>query len=161
MIRWLVLICLALAPAPSAAIAAEPQPFVQGSFAALRAAHAGRPWIVHLWGLSCGPCLIELPQWGQLAKDNAGAAIVLINADRPDPRANPRITGVLERAGLAGVPSYVFADRFEDRLRFELDAEWQGELPRTLLIGAGGVVSAMTGTADMAAIREWIGRQGK
>ena len=111
--------------------AAELQPFEKGTFATIRAAHTGRPFIVHLWGLSCGPCLVELPQWGELAKQTR-IPIILIHADRPDPRAIPRMQSVLAKSGLASLPIYAFADRFEDRLRFEIDPDWQGELPRTI-----------------------------
>ena len=30
-------------------------------------AHAGQPTVIHFWGLTCGPCLVELPQWGDAA----------------------------------------------------------------------------------------------
>ena len=35
----------------------------EGSWQALRQAHDGRPTIMHFWGLTCGPCLVELPEW--------------------------------------------------------------------------------------------------
>src|SRR5260221_557708 len=58
-----LLAALLLLLALPAAAAAEPQPFERGSWSALREAHAGRPMVVHLWGLTCAPCLVELPRW--------------------------------------------------------------------------------------------------
>jgi len=134
----------------------EPLPFVKGSYAELLQSHAGQPLIVHIWGLSCGPCLAELPEWGRLAAERPHIKIILINADRPDLQSWKRIDATLAKVGLGTTKSYVFADRFEDRLRFEIDAEWQGELPRTILISTGGKVTMLAGVADMAAVRAWI-----
>jgi Thiol-disulfide isomerase and thioredoxins len=33
--------------------------------------HAGRPTLVHFWGVTCGPCKVELPLLGKFMKDNA------------------------------------------------------------------------------------------
>lgn len=149
---------LILAPV---AHSSEPLPFVKGTFAQVLQAHAGQPMIVHLWGLSCGPCLSELPEWGQLAKRQPDVKIVLINADRPDIQSNKRIDATLAKAGLSSAASYAFADRFEDRLRFEIDTQWQGELPRTILVSADGKITTLAGVADMAAVRAWIDAAAK
>jgi thiol-disulfide isomerase/thioredoxin len=141
-----------------AACAAETLPFVKGSYAAIRQAHAGRPLIIHIWGLSCGPCLVELPEWGKLATERPGVALVLVNADRADIQSAKRIIDVLSKSGLSNAESYAFADRYEDRLRFEIDKTWQGELPRSVLISATGVATTLEGVADMATVRAWLDR---
>lgn len=145
---WLVL-------APVAA-SSEPLPFIKGSYAEVLQIHAGQPLIIHIWGLSCGPCLAELPEWGRLVAERPQVKIILINADRPDLQSWKRIDATLAKVGLATVKSFVFADRFEDRLRFEIDAEWQGELPRTIMISSAGKSTTLAGVADMAAVRAWI-----
>ena len=149
----LMLAALALLLLPGLAGAAETQPFVSGSWQALRQAHAGRPMIVHLWSLTCAPCLAELPQWGQLK----GVDLVLVSTD-PVEQA-PRLQTTLARAGLAGKESWAFADSFAERLRFEIDRRWRGELPRTLLINADGGVTAFTGTLEAAELAAWLERE--
>lgn len=142
-----------------ASFAQEQRLFIRGSYDAIRASHSGKPLIVHMWGLTCTPCLTELPQWGQLAARHTDVALVLIEADRaggtPDRRAHDRLIS----AGLGSVESWVFGDRFEERLRFEIDPDWQGELPRTLLITASGAVTAIVGPAEMAEVERWIAQQ--
>lgn len=149
--RWLLAALLLLA-APAFA---EPTPFQRGSWQDLRAAHAGRPLIVHLWGLTCAPCLTELPHWAALLRERQGVDVVLIAAD-PVPQDPARVTATLTRAGLGAVESWMFTDRFNERLRFEIDPRWRGELPRTLLIAADGTVTVLAGVADLAAVREWL-----
>ena len=64
-----------------------------------------------------------------------------------------RITRFQVEAGLGGVESW----RFADRLRFEIEPEWQGEMPRTVLIGRDGKLTVMPGIADLAAVRGLVG----
>lgn len=152
MTRLIVALLLVLA-AP--AWAGDTKPFGRGSWEALRAAHAGRPLIVHLWSLTCAPCLVELPNWRTMA---GGADLVLVSTD-PVEQA-PRLSATLARAGLGEVESWAFADPFTDRLRFEIDRRWRGELPRTVLIAADGSVEAITGVVDADVVAVWLKRQG-
>lgn len=149
MIARLALALVALVMA-TAAQAADIRSLGLGDWAALRAAHAGRPTIVHLWSLTCAPCLAELPEWSRVR----GAELVLVATD-PVEQA-PRLNAVLGRAGLAGVESWAFADPYTEKLRFEIDRRWRGELPRTLLIGADGSVEVVSGTMDPERLRHWL-----
>ena len=38
---------------------------------------------------------------------------------------------MLEKAGLGTAENWLFGDGFVERLRFEIDPAWQGEIPRT------------------------------
>jgi thiol-disulfide isomerase/thioredoxin len=148
----LVIACLLLAmPAQAADLA----PFVRGSWQQLRQAHAGRPTIVHFWGLTCGPCLTELPEWGRLLAERPDADLVLVAAD-PIPEEPASLAATLRKSGLGSAESWAFADDFAERLRFEIDPRWRGEMPRTILITGDGTVTATTGVSDMAALRAWI-----
>jgi thiol-disulfide isomerase/thioredoxin len=141
-------------------LASDPRPFVQGSWQELRQEHSGRPMVVHFWGLTCGPCLIELPQWGKLLRERPNLDIVMIAADPvlDEPGA---INGALSRAGCTGVESWMFADGFTERLIYEVDPQWAGELPYTLLIGRDGSETTKLGAVDFSEIRNWAGRQSR
>jgi thiol-disulfide isomerase/thioredoxin len=149
---------LALLLAALPAVAADQHPFVRGSWQELRQAHAGRPTIVHFWGLTCAPCLVELPSWGELLRERPRLDLVLVAADaRADDQV--RMSETLGKAGLSSAERWGFADRFADRLRFEVDPRWRGELPRTLLIAGDGTVTAISGVADLASVRTWLDAQ--
>lgn len=130
------------------------RPFVKGSWQELRAAHNGRPTIVHLWSLTCAPCLAELPAWAKLA---GRADLVMVSTDPVE--QSRRLEATLGRAGLGQVESWAFADPFAESLRFEIDRRWRGELPRTLLIGSDGRTEAVSGTMAEEAVAEWLKRQ--
>lgn len=144
----------AIAMPPASAMAAEMQPFVRGSWAELLKANAGRPTIVHFWGLTCAPCLTELPHWAALKKDRLDMPVVMIAAD-PAPEDVADLKATLSRVGLEAVESWTFADGFVERLRFEIDPKWRGEMPRTILISRDGKATALLGLADLAYIRKW------
>ena len=158
--RLLGFLALLLALAPFGAHAADPQPFARGSWAKLSAAHAGQPTVIHFWGLTCAPCLVEMPQWGKLLKERPDLRLVLIAAD-PQQQESERVSATLAKAGLGGAESWSFTDRFYERLRYEIDPAWAGELPRTAMIAADGTVTVLPGVADLAQVRAWLDTQSK
>lgn len=141
-------------PAIAAGADSSLKPFVRGSWQQLRNAHTGQPAIIHFWAVTCGPCRVELPEWAKFVRERPDAAFVLVHADASE--KPERIHAMLGKSGLDGIESWVFADNFQERLRFEVDPAWVGELPRTVLIARDGSVSSFTGTADFAALRRWL-----
>jgi len=152
------LLAILIAALPVAAAATEPRPFNQGSWAQLRQAHAERPTLVHFWGLTCGPCLVELPQWGQFALARQDIDLVMIDAD-PVAVAPDDVAATLNKAGLGKVESWQFADPFLERLEYEIDRSWRGELPYTLLIGRDGTITSILGATDFVDLDHWVDRQ--
>ena len=138
--------------------ARDPLPFERGSWAKLRAAHAGQPTVVHFWGLTCGPCLVELPNWGRLLAERKDLTLVLLAAD-PGSQDPEKLAATLDRSGLGSAESWAFADRFHERLRYEIDPAWAGELPRTEMIASDGAVTVLRGVADLGKVRAWLDAQ--
>ena len=138
--------------------AAELKPFGRGSWQSILHSHAGRPTIVHFWGVTCGPCKVELPLLGGFMKDHSAVDVVTISADLvPDlPEAT---RSMLEKAGLRSAENWIFADGFVERLRFEIDPAWDGDIPRTLLISPEGTITTIEGSADMADLQKWSDQQ--
>lgn len=50
-----------LLSAPASEAPSQLKPFGRGSWNDILRSHAGRPTIVHFWGVTCGPCKVELP----------------------------------------------------------------------------------------------------
>jgi hypothetical protein len=95
-----------------------------------------------------------------LARERPGMRLVLIAAD-PTPADVADLSATLDKAGLAKAESWAFADAFSERLRFEIDPQWRGEMPRTILVAADGMVTVMPGVADLTAVRAWLDREVK
>ena len=158
--RLSIFLALLLGLASFGTANADPLPFERGSWAKLRTAHAGRPTVIHFWGLSCAPCLVEMPQWAALKKARPDMRLVLVAAD-PVPQDPERLDATLARFGLDGTESWSFTDRFYERLRYEIDPAWAGELPRTVMIDRAGKATVLPGVADLAQVRQWLDAQSK
>jgi thiol-disulfide isomerase/thioredoxin len=159
-VRLCIFLALLLGLASAGTANADPLPFERGSWAKLRAAHAGQPTVVHFWGLTCAPCLVEMPHWSALRKARPDMRLVLIAAD-PVPQESERLDSALARFGLDNTESWSFSDRFYERLRYEIDPAWAGELPRTVMIDRSGRATVLPGVADIARVRQWLDTQSK
>jgi thiol-disulfide isomerase/thioredoxin len=153
-----LLLAILLAAALPAAAQEEMRPFVRGSWAELRQAHAGKPTVFHFWGVTCVPCIAELPNWTQLVGERKDLNLVLIAAD-PFPEKPAELAKALTRAKLAVPDSWHFADNFAQKLYFEVDPRWRGELPRTMLVAADGSVKVLRGVTKPEDIKTWLDAQ--
>jgi len=147
-----------LAPAPGSETPPQLKPFVRGSWQDVLRSHAGRPTLVHFWGVTCGPCKVELPLLGQFMKDHPAIDVVTISADLvPDLPGATR--SMLEKAGLWPAENWIFSDGFVERLRFEIDPAWQGDIPRTILISREGTMTTIEGSAEVKDLEKWSEQQ--
>jgi thiol-disulfide isomerase/thioredoxin len=159
--RQLLLFALALAGTllPQSLMAHDQlHAFQRGSWQAILHAHAGRPTMVNFWGVTCGPCKVELPLLGQFVKNNPGVDVVTVNADLV-PNAPEATLSMLAKAGLSSAENWTFSDGFVERLRFEIDPSWQGDIPRTMLIARDGKVTTIEGIVHFAEVRKWFDAQ--
>jgi hypothetical protein len=134
------------------ASAAGLQWYEAGDWAALRSEHAATPWVAHFWGMSCGPCRQELPEWGRFIHDHPDAHITFIEVEPADP---PAVQAVLEKAGLAASDQRLSAEGFDVAERYAIDRRWHGETPMTLLISPDGQIKKITGTMDFDQLAAW------
>jgi thiol-disulfide isomerase/thioredoxin len=154
--RELLAAILLLAFLSSAPASEESQlkPFERGSWQQVLRSHAGRPTLVHFWGVTCGPCKVELPLLGEFMKGHPAIDVVTISADLvPDLPGATR--SMLQKSGLSSAENWIFNDGFAERLRFEIDPAWQGDIPRTMLIARNGTITTIEGSAEIADLEKW------
>jgi thiol-disulfide isomerase/thioredoxin len=147
-----------LLPAPAAEAPFGLKPFQRGSWQKILQSHAGRPTIVHFWGVTCGPCKVELPLLGKFMTDHSAIDMVTISADLvPDLPGATR--SMLDKSGLGFAENWIFGDGFVERLRFEIDPAWQGDIPRTMLISREGTITTIEGSVEMTDLEKWSDQQ--
>ena len=139
---------------PFTVVAETPRAFVAGSYARILAEHRDRPLIISFWSLTCSHCQEELAALGKLAGAHPATAIVLVSTDTPEDAA--AIATTLRRHRLERAASWVFADDVPERLRFEVDRRWRGELPRTHLIAPDKPARVLIGRTDPAELAQWL-----
>lgn len=136
---------------------AGPLEFVSGTMQKIRAQYHGKPYVMVIWSMDCAYCFEELGELGSMLKRQPALPLVLLSAD--DISLADEAGELLARAGLASVPGYMFADSFVERLRYEIDPLWHGELPRNYLVSANGERMAITGPLKPDRLDRWLSRQ--
>lgn len=148
--KWLVALAMAFTAGLSHA---DVRPFETGSLAEIRAAREGRPFILAFWSLDCAHCPMELKTLGKLKKLHPGIELVLVSTDSP---ANAsELATFAAGQGLEGAEQWVFSDPQPEKLRFEIDRRWWGELPRTYFFEADHKRTAISGTLSMQVLQQW------
>jgi thiol-disulfide isomerase/thioredoxin len=112
--------------------------------------------LINVWSTSCGPCLVELPDFVTMNRmyRNGNFEVVTISADDPDKKA--KVLSVLEDKHVA-CRNYLFSETDKDALAAALDPEWPGGLPYTILVAPGGkIIQRQMGEADEMKLKKTI-----
>lgn len=156
--KWLLALLLCLSAASTSA-AQDIKFFVRGSQQQIISAHAGKPFVIAFWSLTCTNCRDDMVLFGKLVKKYRNLDLVLVSTDAPEQEQEIAHTlrhYRLGRAGSGRIESWVFADSYTERLRFEVDQQWYGELPRTYFFDADGRSTAVSGKIDHGQFERWI-----
>lgn len=152
-IRSFLLVCLVVA-APLVSAVEAVRPFVAGSLAKIVAQRQGKPFVLAFWSASCAHCPRELKALGELRRRNPKIDIVLVAADTPEEA--PLTAQLAASYGLSKVEQWVFADEMQERLRFEIDQRWHGELPRTHFYDRQHGIEVVSGVVPKAQLLAWV-----
>lgn len=151
MYRFLLVVLLLIS---CSANAGSVQPFVVGSMKQIEQKYEGKPFVLVLWSLSCAYCPKELKMLGELKQKNPSMNVVLLASDTPE--QSPEIEQQLKDYGLGSEDQWVFADAMPERLRFEVDRRWYGEVPRTYFYDAAHQRQVKMGVVDRAFVEAWL-----
>ena len=135
----------------------EIKPFVKGSFKQIQQAHNDRPYIIAFWSETCAYCMKELKIFGQLLKKYPQVDIVSITTD---PFLNEEtVKRILSSKNLQNIETWVFADNYAERLYFDVDKKWRGELPFTLFFDRNKKMMKHMGTMKEKELVDWLTAQ--
>lgn len=119
------------------------RPFISGSYQKILADHQGVPFALILWSLSCSSCLKEMPVLAELKQQHPEFTLVFVSTDTLD-EIN-EINPLLERYRLTDLENWIFAGDNAQKLRFEIDPAWYGELPRAYFFNRSQERTAISG----------------
>ncbi len=129
-------------------------PFSSESLDEITAAREGRPFLLLLWSVDCPPCLKELEEISRLYPRFAPDGLVLISTDSTDYADDAQ--QILTRYGLADAENWRFAGSFPERLRYRIDPNWYGELPRAYFYNARHERIGKSGTLSRELLQQFI-----
>ncbi len=125
---------------------ADSSAFTSGSYQKILAANTNQPFMLILWSVDCSSCLKEMTLLSDIYKNNPDIKMIMLATDGISDKM--QIEQILEQHQLAEIENWVFADENSQKLRFEIDPKWYGELPRTYFFdsahqrtGISGVMS--------------------
>lgn len=148
-IFWLL---LALLPS-AAAYPAGMQAMGNDSYAKIEHSNTGLPFLVALWSLDCPPCMKELEILDRVHQKYPHFKIVLINIDGIE--AIDDAESRLASFRLGSVNNWIFASEQAEKLRFSIDPQWYGELPRSYLY-QNGKRRGHSGLIDETRLWSWL-----
>jgi hypothetical protein len=143
LVPCLLFLLLASLNAPAQA---EPSAFTSGSYQQLLANNANQPFMLVIWSVNCSSCLKDMALLSSIHKNRPELKMVMLAAD--DLSASEQIQQILEKNQLSDIENWVYAEENTQKLQFEIDPKWYGELPRTYFFdkahqraGVSGVLS--------------------
>ena len=135
--------------------AADLKPLYASDVEAVLAASQGKPQIVEIWSLDCSYCRENTARIAEWQKKHRDVRLTMIAMDPIDDNA-AALSQVLASLPLPPQTAlYANAEAMPEKLRRALDANWHGEMPRTLLIDAHGARQASSGLLQPAALDAW------
>lgn len=134
---------------------AEHKAFVAGSLQQIEQQYAGESFLLVLWELSCFPCHEEMELLAKLKTKHPEANVVLVSTDPVSKSAE--VTAMLDQHGLKNIDSWLFADANIEKLRYSIDPEWFGELPRNYIYDIDGSRFGFSGKLTQELLDEWVG----
>ncbi|MES2571169.1 MAG: redoxin domain-containing protein [Verrucomicrobiota bacterium] len=151
-------------------------PIDAAGVAALRKNGTKKLRLFNVWATWCGPCVAEFPELVRTARKFDMRDFEFITLSVDDPADSAKVKAFLQKrgAGLSGrlkasikaegrpTNSYLFSGASVNELMKELDPEWPGAIPHTLLVDPDGRVlwrhnGAVDGEELRAKVLEHLG----
>lgn len=126
--------------------------FDVGSFEQVVKKKDKKDHLVILWSFDCPPCIKELQKVSVLNQQYPAYQLTLINTDGLEEQA--RVKTLLEKYNLLTLDNWIFSGADEEKLRYDIDARWFGDLPRSYFFPIQGKVKRLRGALTSAELLE-------
>ncbi|MEI8573645.1 hypothetical protein JWZ98_17785 [Methylomonas sp. EFPC1] len=142
----------------SVVLAEQPEikPFTPGSYQQILAVNANKPLMLAIWSVDCPSCLKDMDILGKLHEKHPALKIVMLATD--DAEALPEIKRIIDSHKLGGLENWAFASDNPEKLRYEIDPAWYGELPRTYFFDAGHQRVGKSGAMSLEEFEAQLGK---
>lgn len=130
--------------------------FKPGSYQQMLDSRTNQPFMLVVWSITCSSCLKDMALLKRIHQDNPKLDIVLLATD--DLTTAPQIQKIVGDNQLTDLESWVFADENTQKLQYEIDPKWFGELPRTYFFDKEHQRQGISGVLDEAAYNNRISK---
>lgn len=135
------------------------QEFKPDSFAQLLRSQSAQPFILILWSLDCEFCQASLATLAQKKRQYPHLRIVTLATDQlADPQTAALIKSKLKKLSLTQ-HAWAFGSAPPEQLRYAIDPQWRGEMPRSYWFDGHGGVRVQSGVITAEVVAQFIGRR--
>jgi len=112
--------------------------------------------LINVWATSCGPCIIEFPDFITINRMYRGRDFEFISVSADDLAQKEKVLKFLKGKQASG-RNYLFSPDDKYKLIEAIDPKWQGALPYTVLVEPGGkIVYGKQGRIDVKEMKKAI-----
>ena len=123
--------------------AAEVKKFNTGSYAQILENHLNTPFILTIWSVYCASCLKDMAILQEIHQSVPGLKMVMLSVD--DFSEMDEVKSILSKFKLESLENWLFSEGNAQKLRYQIDPGWYGELPRTYYYTADHQREALSG----------------
>ena len=124
----------------------SPNLFKSGSYQQILDSNKEQPLVLVIWSINCPSCLKDMEILKAIHLGMPRFKFVMLATDERSDAAE--VNKIIEQQGLSDLESWIFAEDNVQKLRFEIDSAWYGEIPRTYFFNSAhereGISGALT-----------------
>ena len=129
-------------------------PFDMNTRKVIEKRYIDQPLIISFWSIDCPYCIDDLKKLGKALSKNTNVKLITVCVDGKE--SAKKAERVLSQANLPKHEQYQYAEVDEDRLRYNIDPAWYGELPRTYFYDAAHQVTPLSGKISNSFLDKWF-----
>ena len=132
----------------------EFMPFDMNTRKVIEKRYIDQPLIISFWSIDCPYCIDDLKKLGKALSKNTNVQLITVCVDGKE--SAKKAERILSQANLPKHEKYQYAEVDEDRLRYNIDPAWYGELPRTYFYDATHQVTPLSGKISNSFLDKWF-----
>ncbi|MFY8176679.1 MAG: TlpA family protein disulfide reductase [Candidatus Methylopumilus universalis] len=129
-------------------------PFDMNTRKVIEKRYIDQPLIISFWSIDCPYCIDDLKELGKALSKNTNVKLITVCVDGKE--SAKKAERILSQANLPKHEKYQYAEVDEDRLRYNIDPAWYGELPRTYFYDAAHQVTPLSGKISNSFLDKWF-----
>ena len=129
-------------------------PFDMNTRQVIEKRYIDQPLIISFWSIDCPYCIDDLKKLGKALSKNTNVKLITVCVDGKE--SAKKAERILSQANLPKHEQYQYAEVDEDRLRYNIDPVWYGELPRTYFYDAAHQVTPLSGKISNSFLDKWF-----
>lgn len=150
----LILICSLFLAANAYAAEVNIKAFQKGSYQSILTEYQDQPLVLILWSVTCSACLDEMELIHNIHQQQPKLNMLMLSVDGPE--FHQEMTQIIKLAKLTDLDHWGFAEDNSPALRYAIDSQWYGELPRTYFFNAQHDKASISGVLSPKKYKEMV-----